>query len=55
MHLSDISLIVLRAKYSKKDFVKNINRIIQDDRINPGIVLNDVALPKNYGYEYISN
>ena len=55
MHLSDISLIVLRAKYSKKDFVKNINRIIQDDRINPGIVLNDVALPKNYGYEYMSN
>ena len=55
MHLSDISLIVLRAKYSKKDFVKNINRIIKDDRINPGIVLNDVVIPNSYGYEYIGD
>jgi hypothetical protein len=35
--------------------VKNINRIIKDDRINPGIVLNDVAIPNNYGYEYIED
>ncbi len=52
MHMSDISLILLRANYSKKDFIKNINRLTKDGNINPGIILNDIALGKSYGYGY---
>lgn len=52
MRLSDITLILIKANYSKKDFIKNINRLTNDPNINPGIILNDIKLGENYGYGY---
>ncbi len=52
MRLSDITLIVFKENYSKKDFIKNINRLTKDSNINPGIILNDTKMGKNYGYGY---
>ena len=52
MRLSDITLMVLRANYSTKDFIKNINRLTQDSNINPGIVINGIKFGENYGYGY---
>lgn len=47
MRLSDLSLIVLKAEYSKKDFIHNINRFVDEyDLKNVGIVLNSVPLSK---------
>lgn len=52
MQVSDISLIVLKLDYSKKDFVKNINRLKADHKFNNiGLVVN--GLEENdfsYGY-----
>jgi len=52
MHLANITLIVTKAEFSKKDFIKNINRLTQDENINPGIILNNVPLVKSYGHGY---
>jgi hypothetical protein len=38
-------LIVFKAKYSKKDFIKNINRFVEEHQLeNVGIVLNALDL-----------
>ena len=57
LQMSDISLFVLKANFSKKEFLKNINRIAKDPNINPGIVLNGINFKKNssYGYGYVSD
>jgi len=52
MHLSDITLIVVKSYYSKKIFIKNINRLTKDKNINPGIVLNGLKENLSYGYGY---
>ncbi len=45
MRLSDINLVVFRAKYSKKDFVTSIDRFVKEhDITNIGIVLNELEL-----------
>ncbi len=54
MKKSDVSVYVLRANYSKKDFIKNLSRMIKINKLsNVTVVLN--ALPVNgkadgYGY-----
>ncbi len=54
MRKSDLSIYVVRANYSKKEFLKNVERIISVNKLsNVAIVLN--ALPhsgKAYGYGY---
>jgi len=54
MRRSDLSIYVVRANYSKKEFLKNIDRIMAVNKLsNMAIVLN--ALPnsgKEYGYGY---
>ncbi len=54
MRKSDLSIYVIRANYSKKDFLRNIDRIISVNKLsNVAIVLN--ALPQSghaYGYGY---
>ncbi len=54
MRRSDLSIYVVRANYSKKEFLKNIERIISVNKLtNVALVLN--ALPqsgKAYGYGY---
>ena len=52
MYLSDITLLIIRARYSKKTFIKNIHRITDDKSINAGIVLNDTKEDCSYGYGY---
>lgn len=47
MRLSDLNLIVFKAKYSKKDFIKNTNRFVSEHQFdNVGIVLNGLELKK---------
>jgi len=58
MKESDINLIVLRAGYSKKDFIKTINNFIEEHNLQAGIILNGVLVDKKnyaYGYGYGSN
>jgi capsular exopolysaccharide synthesis family protein len=54
MRRSDLSIYVVRANYSKKEFLKNIDRIMTVNKLsNVAVVLN--ALPvsgKGYGYGY---
>jgi len=53
MKISDLNIFVIRANYSKKDFIKNINRFVEEHKLNnPGMVLNGVELSKNSGYGY---
>jgi capsular exopolysaccharide synthesis family protein len=47
MRLSDLNLIVFKAKYSKKDFIKNTNRFVTEHQLdNVGLVLNALELKK---------
>ncbi len=54
MKRADLSIYVVRANYSKKEFLKNIERIVSINKLtNVAVVLN--ALPssgKTYGYGY---
>jgi len=53
MKMSDINLFVFRAKFSKRDFIKNINRFVNDHKLkNSGIILNGLELNKKFGYGY---
>jgi hypothetical protein len=55
MRMSDINLIVLRANYSQKDFLKNINRFVEEKELKAGIILNGVKTePRSgaYGFGY---
>lgn len=47
MRLSDLNLIVFKAGYSKKDFIKSTNRFVSEHGLkNVGIVLNALELKK---------
>ena len=54
MKRADLSIYVVRANYSKKDFLKNLERVVAINKLsNVAVVLN--ALPssgKTYGYGY---
>ena len=54
MKRADLSIYVVRANYSKKEFLKNLDRIVSINKLpNVAVVLN--ALPstgKTYGYGY---
>jgi len=54
MHLSDTSIFVLRAEYSKKGFIKGIDELYRHDKIKGlGILLNDMKMDRgDYGYGY---
>ena len=54
MHLSDITLFVVRADRSTKEYIKDINRLNEKEEINLGIVLNGVNFGNKYGYGYKS-
>jgi len=47
MRLSDLNLIVFKAGYSKKDFIKSTNRFVKEHGLrNVGIILNALELKK---------
>lgn len=53
MRKSDISMYVVRADYSKKAFLKNINKLITVNRFqNLALVLNSLSSGHGYGYGY---
>ncbi len=58
---SDVNLYLLRLNYSKKDFLKHINRTVEFYQVkNIGLVINDVkdktsSYGYNYGYGYYSD
>ena len=54
MHLSDISIYVLRAEYSKKGFLRGIEQLYQHKEMKGlGILINDMKIDRNgYGYGY---
>ena len=51
---SDYPLYVFRAEYSKKTFVQNVDRLINENKIkNLSVILNGVDIERNsYGYNY---
>jgi len=58
MRISDITLFVLRADYSKKAFLKNINWLVSEYKLNAGIILNDVKVSAKkgaYGFAFGAN
>ncbi|WP_345972247.1 GumC family protein [Sulfurimonas diazotrophicus] len=53
MHQADVSLLVTRYGYSKKEFVRGLDRLVQEHKIDHvGIIFNGVDIEKNYGYGY---
>jgi len=53
MRKADIPIYILRANYSKKDFLKNINKVIKTNKFNKlTIILNDAHAVGSYGYGY---
>ncbi len=53
MHLADTTIYVLRANYSKRVFLTNIQRLKDENDIpGLGILMNDVGYGLAYGYGY---
>ena len=54
MQKADYPLYILRAKYSRKMFVAQINKLITDNKVkNMSVILNGVEMSKlKYGYGY---
>ena len=53
LKMSDVGLIVARANYSKKSFLKNIERFASEHELhNLGFILNGLEANKKQGYGY---
>ncbi len=53
LNLSDVSLYIVREKYSKKEFLELVNSLKNEGLDNLYIVYNDAkAVKKGYGYNY---
>jgi capsular exopolysaccharide synthesis family protein len=53
MHRADASLLVARCGYSKKEFIRGLDEMVKDHKIeHVGLVFNGVDLQQNYGYGY---
>jgi len=55
MRMSDINLVVVRAEYSKKEFISNVNKFAKEHEIKVGIILNGLRVSAKkgaYGYGY---
>lgn len=53
MNYSDITFTIVRANYSRKEFVKNIDRMAKEHSHNRvGVILNAAMIGKEYGYGY---
>ena len=56
MNYADIALLVTRASYTRKEFVKNLDRLAQEHNQHTfGMILNGVEIGEKYGYGYGSN
>ena len=53
MNYSDISFTVVRANYTRKEFIKNLDRLSKEHSHNHiGMILNGVEIGDKYGYGY---
>jgi capsular exopolysaccharide synthesis family protein len=53
MNYADISFSIVRAKYTRKEFVKNIDRMAKEHSSSRvGIILNATQIGSEYGYGY---
>ena len=56
MNYSDISFVVIRAQYTRKEFIANINRMAKDYPHNRmGVILNATEISPEYGRGYAAN
>lgn len=56
MNYADISFMVVRADYTRKEFVKNLDRMAKEYHNNHvGMILNGVEIGSKYGYGYGSS
>lgn len=56
VNYADITFLVARAFYTRKEFVKNLDRLASEHHLNSfGIILNGVEIGEKYGYGYGSN
>ena len=56
MNYADISFAVIRAQYTRKEFVTNIDSIAADNPQNRmGVILNATRLGREYGHGYSAN
>ena len=51
MHYADTSIYVVRSGYSKKEYLKNLNKLAKDDISNFSVLLNAVKM-QDVGYGY---
>jgi len=53
LKVSDLNLFILKANFSKKEFIGSIERMVKDHKLhNSGIILNGVAFNKKSGYGF---
>ncbi|MEA3370953.1 MAG: polysaccharide biosynthesis tyrosine autokinase [Campylobacterota bacterium] len=53
MNYSDISFLVVRAKYTRKEFVNNIDKMAKENSHNKmGIIFNGAEVGSEFGYGY---
>lgn len=53
MHFADTSIYIVRAEYSKKGFLRSVEKLSKEEIRGLSILLNDVKMAKNgYGYGY---
>jgi capsular exopolysaccharide synthesis family protein len=53
MNYSDITFMVVRAEYTRKEFIKNLDRLAKEHHQNTfGLILNGVEIGGEYGYGY---
>lgn len=56
INYADISFLVIKAFYTRKEFVKNLDRLSKEHKNNTfGLILNGVEIGDKYGYGYGSN
>jgi len=53
MNYADISFVLVRANYTRKEFIKNLDRLAREHSHNHiGMILNGVDIGEKYGYGY---
>ncbi len=53
MNYADISFVLVRANYTRKEFIKNLDRLAREHSHNHiGMILNGVEIGEKYGYGY---
>jgi capsular exopolysaccharide synthesis family protein len=53
MNYADISFVLVRADYTRKEFIKNLDRLAREHSHNHiGMILNGVEIGEKYGYGY---